>query len=116
VIRIQPDEGISLRINCKVPGPSSPIQPVKMNFKYGSYFGSQPPEAYERLICDCMAGDSTLFARDDEVISSWKTLTPVLDYWNNTKPKHFPNYASGSWGPDEAQEMLRREGREWRIL
>lgn len=116
VIRIQPDEGISLRINCKVPGPSSPIQPVQMNFKYGSYFGSQPPEAYERLICDCMAGDSTLFARDDEVIASWKVLTPVLDYWNNTQPKQFPNYTSGTWGPEEAQEMLKREGREWRIL
>lgn len=116
VIRIQPDEGISLRINCKVPGPSSPIQPVQMNFKYGSYFGSQPPEAYERLICDCMAGDSTLFARDDEVIASWKILTPVLDYWHNTPPKQFPNYAAGSWGPEEAQEMVRREGREWRIL
>lgn len=116
VIRIQPDEGISLRINCKVPGPSSPIQPVQMNFKYGSYFGSQPPEAYERLICDCMAGDSTLFARDDEVIASWKILTPVLDYWNNTQPKQFPNYTSGTWGPEEAQEMLKREGREWRIL
>src|SRR5262249_16715656 len=65
VIRIQPDEGISLRINCKVPGPSSPIQPVKMDFRYGSYFGLTPPEAYERLICDCIMGDGTLFARGD---------------------------------------------------
>lgn len=116
VIRIQPDEGISLRINCKVPGPSSPIQPVQMDFKYGSYFGAQPPEAYERLICDCMAGDSTLFARDDEVIASWRILTPLLDYWKNNKAKNFPNYASGSWGPAEADEMLRREGRIWRVL
>jgi glucose-6-phosphate 1-dehydrogenase len=115
VIRIQPDEGISLRINCKAPGPSSPIQPVKMDFKYGSYFGAQPPEAYERLICDCMAGDSTLFARDDEVIASWRILTPILDYWKNTKAK-FPNYASGSWGPEEADQMLTREGRIWRVL
>lgn len=116
VIRIQPDEGISLRINCKVPGPSSPIQPVKMNFKYGSYFGSQPPEAYERLICDCMAGDSTLFARDDEVISSWKLLTPLLDYWAATKEPTFPNYPAGSWGPLASDNMLQRDGREWRVM
>src|SRR5262249_46974791 len=77
VIRIQPDEGISLKINCKVPGMSAQIQPVKMDFRYGSYFGSAPPEAYERLICDCMAGDQTLFARFDEVMASWKLLTPV---------------------------------------
>lgn len=115
VIRIQPDEGISLRINCKAPGPSSPIQPVKMDFKYGSYFGAQPPEAYERLICDCMAGDSTLFARDDEVIASWRILTPILEYWEKNKAK-FPNYASGSLGPKEADEMLEREGRIWRVL
>lgn len=116
VIRIQPDEGISLRINCKVPGPSSPVQPVKMDFRYGTYFGSTPPEAYERLICDCMAGDSTLFARIDEVISSWKLLSPLLDYWQTVKPTDFPNYPSGSWGPVEADRMLLREGREWRVL
>lgn len=116
VIRIQPDEGISLRINCKAPGPSSPIQPVQMDFKYGSYFGAHPPEAYERLICDCMSGDSTLFARDDEVLASWRILTPILDYWKNNKAKNFPNYPAGSWGPNEADEMLNREGRIWRVL
>lgn len=115
VIRIQPDEGISLRINCKVPGPSSPIRPVKMDFRYGTYFGSQPPEAYERLLCDCMAGDSTLFARDDEVISSWKLLTPLLQHWKNV-PGNFPNYASGTWGPECSEKMLMREGRAWRVL
>lgn len=116
VIRIQPDEGISLRINCKVPGPSSPVQPVKMDFRYGSYFGSTPPEAYERLICDCMAGDSTLFARDDEVIASWKILTPLLEHWQNVKPTDFPNYSAGTWGPQAADKMLQREGREWRVV
>lgn len=115
VIRIQPDEGISLRMNCKVPGPSSPIQPVNMDFRYGTYFGSTPPEAYERLICDCMAGDSTLFARDDEVIASWKLLTPLLDYWSSLKSADFPNYAANTWGPREADLMLLRDGREWRI-
>ncbi|CUI16601.1 Glucose-6-phosphate 1-dehydrogenase [Candidatus Protochlamydia naegleriophila] len=116
VIRIQPDEGISLRINCKVPALNTVIQPVKMDFRYGSYFGAAPPEAYERLICDCMAGDNTLFARDDEVIMSWKLLTPVLEHWQETTPKDFPNYAAGTWGPEAAEEMLKRQGRHWRLI
>ncbi len=114
-MRIQPDEGISMKINCKVPGPSSPIQPVKMDFRYGSYFGQTPPEAYERLIWDCILGDSTLFARSDEVAQSWAILTPILNYWNAQKNAPFPNYAAGSWGPEEANLMLG-EGRSWRIL
>jgi len=114
-IRIQPNEGIALKINCKIPGPSSPIQPVKMDFRYGSYFGQSPPEAYERLIWDCMIGDSTLFARSDEVANSWKILTPILEYWNGSHPK-FPNYSSGTWGPAEADEMIAKDGRTWRIL
>jgi len=116
VIRIQPDEGISLRINCKVPGPSSPIQPVKMDFRYGSYFGLTPPEAYERLICDCMLGDGTLFARGDEVLTSWKWITPVLDRWHESPPSDFPNYQSGSWGPKAADELMARDGRAWRLI
>jgi glucose-6-phosphate 1-dehydrogenase len=116
VIRIQPDEGISLKINCKVPALSTVIQPVKMDFRYGSYFGAAPPEAYERLICDCMAGDGTLFARDDEVITSWRLLSPVLEYWQNNPPQNFPNYASGTWGPKEAEHMLERDGRKWRMV
>jgi glucose-6-phosphate 1-dehydrogenase len=115
-MRIQPDEGIAMRINCKVPGPSSPIQPVKMDFRYGSYFGQTPPEAYERLIWECILGDSTLFARSDEVAHSWQILTPVLDYWAAHPPKDFPNYASGKWGPKQADEMIARDGRSWRIL
>ena len=91
-IRIQPDEGTALKINCKVPGPCSPIQPVKMDFRYGSYFGMSPPEAYERLILDCILGDNTLFAREDEVFNSWHLLTPILEYWANTKAEDFPNY------------------------
>jgi glucose-6-phosphate 1-dehydrogenase len=114
-MRIQPDEGISMKINCKVPGPSSPIQPVKMDFRYGSYFGQTPPEAYERLIWDCILGDSTLFARSDEVAQSWQILTPILDYWHNQTETNFPNYESGSWGPKAADKMLG-ENRAWRIL
>ena len=116
VIRIQPDEGISLKMNSKVPGVSSPIQPVKMDFRYSSYFGASPPEAYERLICDCMSGDSTLFARADEVLASWRQFTPVLDHWLNHPPKTFPNYPCGTWGPKEADQLIGREGRRWRLL
>lgn len=113
VIRIQPDEGISFKMNCKVPGLNGPIQPVKMDFLYSSYFGLTPPEAYERLLCDCMMGDSTLFARADEVLSSWKLLTPVLERWQQS-PADFPNYPAGTWGPKAAEEMLARNGKQWR--
>lgn len=115
-IRIQPDEGIAMKINCKVPGPSSPIQPVKMDFRYGSYFGQSPPEAYERLIWDCILGDSTLFARVDEVEQSWHILTPLLKFWSSHPSKDFPNYPSGSWGPKQADEMIAKDNRSWRIL
>lgn len=116
MIRIQPNEGISLKIHCKVPGPRSPIQPVTMDFNYGSFFGMAPPEAYERLIFDCMAGDSTLFARVDEVFASWRFLTPILDHWQQSPQGDFPNYVSGSWGPAAADALLAREGRAWKML
>jgi glucose-6-phosphate 1-dehydrogenase len=116
VIRIQPDEGISLKMNCKVPGMNGPIQPVKMDFRYGSYFGATPPEAYERLICDCMADDSTLFARSDEVVASWNLITPILERWQEEKPSNFPNYEAGTYGPREADLMLARENHSWRLL
>lgn len=116
VIRIQPDEGISLKINCKVPGLSSTVQPVKMDFRYTSYFGATPPEAYERLICDCMAGDSTLFARADEVLASWKLFDPLIKYWESEHANNFPNYPAGTWGPQEGELLLGKNGRRWRLL
>lgn len=116
VIRIQPDEGISLKMNCKVPGLNSPIQPVKMDFQYGSYFGSKPPEAYERLICDCMAGDNTLFARFDELLASWQWITPILERWSNEIPTDFPNYPCGTWGPVDAETLLTKNNRRWRLI
>jgi glucose-6-phosphate 1-dehydrogenase len=116
VIRIQPDEGISLKMNCKIPGLTNTLQPVRMDFRYGSYFGQQPPEAYERLICDCMAGDSTLFARADEVLAAWRLFTPVLEQWENERNVDFPNYESGTWGPEEANRLLERSGRHWRLI
>jgi glucose-6-phosphate 1-dehydrogenase len=115
IIRIQPDDGICLCINCKVPGLTGPIiQPVKMDFRYGSYFGFSPPEAYERLICDCIAGDGTLFARGDEVLASWRLLTPVLQRWAAEPARDFPNYQAGTWGPRAADELLFRTRRAWR--
>jgi len=114
-IRIQPDEGISLKINCKIPGLSNLVQPVKMDFQYGSYFGALPPEAYERLLCDCMSGDNTLFARADEAMASWELLTPLLERWESEAPVDFPNYAAGTWGPKAAEELFD-DGRHWRLL
>lgn len=116
VMRIQPDEGISLRINCKVPGPSNPVVPVKMDFKYSSFFGLTPPEAYERLILDAILGDSTLFAREDEVFESWKFFDPILEYWKNNPCKEFPNYEAGSSGPLESEMLMKKDGRQWRHL
>lgn len=115
-IRIQPNENISLTTNCKVPGQETLVHPVRMDFRYSAYFGAAQQEAYERLICDCMAGDSTLFARDDEVMTSWKLMTPILERWQQTKPDDFPNYASGKWGPHEADAMMASDGRQWRLL
>jgi glucose-6-phosphate 1-dehydrogenase len=116
VIRIQPDEGIALTFNCKPPGQTQPLQPVVMDFRYGTFFGATPPEAYERLICDCMAGESTLFARADEVLASWRLLTPLLEKWSSESPGTFPNYAAGSWGPSEAEDLIQASGRHWRAL
>ena len=116
-IRIQPNEGISVKMNSKIPGLSTLIQPVKMDFNYQSYFGSTPsPEAYERLLCDCMSGDNTLFARTDEVLASWKLLTPLLQKWAAEVPEPFPNYAAGSWGPPDAELLLTRDSSQWRLI
>ena len=114
VIRIQPNEGIALKMNCKVPGPSSPIRPVEMDFRYETFFNQTAPDAYERLICDCIAGDRTLFARQDEVLYSWQFLTPILNYWAHLTPEDFPNYPAGSWGPKAADIMLQADNRWWR--
>jgi glucose-6-phosphate 1-dehydrogenase len=112
VLRIQPDEGISLRFGAKVPGTRSDVRPVNMDFRYGAAFGADPPEAYERLLLDAMIGDSTLFTRWDSVESAWSLLTPVLDAWGNgERPLEF--YEAGSWGPDGARYLTERDGREW---
>jgi glucose-6-phosphate 1-dehydrogenase len=115
-LRIQPDDGISLRFIAKVPGPSMTLRPVNMDFRYGSTFGGSGPEAYERLILDAMLGDATLFARADEVSAAWKFMTPILEGWADGPPSFFPNYAAGTWGPDAAFELIERDGRRWRRL
>ena len=114
VINIQPDEGISLNFEAKVPGPVVRLGAVNMKFEYSDYFGTTPQTGYETLIYDCMMGDPTLFQRADMVEAAWTVVQPILDVWKATPAGDFPNYAAGSWGPEEANELLRRDGREWR--
>ena len=117
VIRIQPDEGVSLRMQSKVPGASVQIQPVKMDFQYGTSFGKASPEAYERLLLDAMAGDATLFARRDEVEEAWRFIDEIEWNWHQGDPKPpLCFYSAGSWGPTEAEELIEKDGRSWRRL
>ncbi|MFP6854685.1 MAG: glucose-6-phosphate dehydrogenase, partial [Opitutales bacterium] len=114
VLRIQPDEGLALVLNSKVPGLETRTQPVKMNFGYATTFGSNTPEAYERLILDAMVGDGTLFIRGDETEVSWSLFTPILDHWAN-EASDLESYLAGSWGTIASDALLRRAGHEWRI-
>ncbi|EGV33479.1 glucose-6-phosphate 1-dehydrogenase [Thiorhodococcus drewsii AZ1] len=115
-LRIQPDEGLALRIGTKLPGPKVKIYPVKMDFRYGSTFGDQSPEAYERLLLDVMAGDATLFMRDDAVEASWQWIQPILDAWASSGERWLPEYPAGSWGPIEADRLIHADGYDWRRL
>ncbi|HEY0795856.1 MAG TPA: glucose-6-phosphate dehydrogenase [Acidisarcina sp.] len=115
-MRIQPDEGISLRFGAKVPTPDMSVCPVVMNFNYADAFGVSSANGYERLLLDAMLGDATLFAHRDGVEATWALYTPVLDAWAATKPQDFPNYAAGKWGPPDADELIKRDGRVWRTL
>jgi glucose-6-phosphate 1-dehydrogenase len=114
VLRIQPDEGIGLSFNAKVPGPNPRLGVVEMDFNYADYFGSDPHTGYETLLYDAMSGDTTLFKRADHIELGWKIVQPILDVWQALPPRGFPNYAAGSWGPEAADEMLSRDGRAWR--
>ncbi|MBX3236226.1 MAG: glucose-6-phosphate dehydrogenase [Nitrospiraceae bacterium] len=113
VIRIQPDEGISLRFDAKVPGPTVRIGTVDMDFQYADYFGNAPNTGYETLLHDALAGDATLFQRADSIELGWQVVQMVLDVWKSLPTAAFPNYASGTWGPTEAEALLKRDGREW---
>jgi glucose-6-phosphate 1-dehydrogenase len=112
--QIQPDEGLSLILNAKIPGLETRTQPVKMNFKYATTFGSNTPEAYERLVLDAMIGDGTLFIRGDETERSWQLCTPVLEHWQQQGRAGMDTYASGSWGPKSAEALLAANGHSWR--
>jgi glucose-6-phosphate 1-dehydrogenase len=114
VLHIQPDEGISLRFEGKVPGPQMRLGTVRMHFEYADYFGAQPHTGYETLLYDCMLGDTTLFHRTDMVETGWRVVTPILDVWKALAPRNFPNYAANTWGPKEADELIQKDGRKWR--
>jgi glucose-6-phosphate 1-dehydrogenase len=113
-MRLQPDEGIHLKFAAKEPGQAIQLRDVRMDFYYKTAFGVVPGEAYETLLIDTMRGDSTLFNRRDEVEAAWALIQPILDHWQNTPPVEFPNYAAGTWGPQAANDLLTRDGREWR--
>jgi glucose-6-phosphate 1-dehydrogenase len=111
VIRVQPDEGVTLKFGSKVPGSMMEVRDVAMDFLYGEAFTESSPEAYERLILDVMLGDATLFPRNEEVESSWRVIDPLEAFWKGQEPAM---YRAGEWGPKAADEMLARDGRSWR--
>ncbi len=113
-MRIQPNEGITLKFHAKVPGISIRVRSVNMDFLYGASFAVEPPAAYETLLLDCLLGDSTLFARRDEIEAAWSLVTDILNGWAELPEPDFPNYEAGSWGPAAARELMARDGRQWR--
>jgi glucose-6-phosphate 1-dehydrogenase len=112
--QIQPDEGLSMILNGKVPGLETRTQPVKMSYRYSTTYGSNTPEAYERLVLDAMIGDGTLFIRGDEAETSWKLYTPLLEAWADSGRAGMDSYAAGSWGPANADELLASARHIWR--
>jgi glucose-6-phosphate 1-dehydrogenase len=113
-LRVQPDEGMALRFEVKVPGVDVRMTSMDMDFDYDTTFGETEHSAYPTLLLDCMIGDATLFSRDDEVEAAWAVVDPLIEAWEKKPPAHFPNYAAGSWGPAVARELLAREGAAWR--
>jgi glucose-6-phosphate 1-dehydrogenase len=116
VIHIAPDEGISMRFGAKVPGAQMKVGSVEMDFNYSDYFGTEPNTGYEILLYDGIMGDQTLFQRADMVEAGWCVVDPILDVWKALPPKNFPNYAAGSWGPAEADELITRDDHHWRKI
>jgi len=112
VMSIHPDEGIVLRFQAKQPGPKVHLRSVEMQFNYQDAFAVRSPEAYETLLWDIMKNDPTLFMRADQVEAAWRLLMPVLDVWADAPPSDFPNYAAGTWGPEDAQGLLAH-GHSW---
>lgn len=114
VLRLQPHEGIDMTFNAKVPGPQMKLGTVTMDFQYKDHFGSEPTTGYETLLFDCMNGDATLFKRADNIEIGWEIVEPILDVWAALPTRGFPNYEAGSWGPKAADELLERDGRQWK--
>jgi glucose-6-phosphate 1-dehydrogenase len=113
LLRIQPNESISLRFGVKVPGKINQIYPIDMRFCYEDTFPGPPPMAYERLLLDCLKGDLTLFVRQDQIEAMWEVVDPIISRWEGQPPGDFPNYAAGTWGPEGAKQLLERDGRRW---
>lgn len=113
LLAIQPEEGIFLRFEVKQPGPNLRLSPVMMQFYYRDAFKVRPPEAYETLLLDIIEGDATLFLRGDQAEAAWSVVAPVLDVWSSIRPSNFPNYQAGTWGPEEAEIIIARDGRSW---
>ena len=114
MLRIQPDEGVTLRFGAKVPGQAFKVRDVLMDISYGAAFLEEPPDAYERLLLDAMVGDPTLFIRSDEVDPAWQIVQPILDAWASDDPPPLAGYAAGTWGPRQADTLIERDGRQWR--
>jgi glucose-6-phosphate 1-dehydrogenase len=114
VLRLQPDEGIGMNFNAKIPGHTTHLGTVQMSFRYEDYFDHVPSSGYETLLHDCMTGDATLFKRADNIEAAWELVDPVLEVWSALPAHDFPNYAAGTWGPAAAEQLLVRDGREWR--
>ena len=114
-IRVQPDEGIALEFHAKVPGPAMTLRPLKMDFGYADSFGAAPPEAYERLLLDAATGDGTLFTRSDEVEAAWGFVTPIIEGCSQVSRRDMLEYAAGTRGPKEADQLIEADGRKWHL-
>jgi glucose-6-phosphate 1-dehydrogenase len=115
VLNVQPDEGVWLQVQAKHPGPRLCMSSLSMGFRYREVFDEDPPEAYERLLLDCMHGDQTLFVREDAMEVSWALIAPLLENWPaGEQAGKLQKYAAGSWGPAAADELIERDGRQWR--
>ena len=116
ILQIQPDEGISLFLGAKTPGSAMQIEPVRMRFSYAEAFGGEPPEAYERLLLDCLQGDATLFTRSDEVEEAWRITNDIIDAWESEGLRNLPIYEAGTMGPHGVDDFIQNDSRKWRDI
>ena len=113
IFNIQPEEGITLQVRAKIPGPTICTRSVRLDFDYNQFGDRQPTTGYEKLLYDCMVGDSSLFHRSDMVEAAWEAASPILEAWNNNPPTDFPNYPPGTWGPEAARRLIERDNHHW---